>query len=70
MQVALQHGVSPRADRCEAGAEGDLRCAACGYAISSYVRLPQCPMCHGDEWEALLRRHPPVQAPARARLVR
>ena len=32
-------------------ADGDFRCAACGYGISVRRVLPECPMCRGSQWE-------------------
>lgn len=31
---------------------GDFRCSECGYGVSVSRRLPRCPMCRGDVWEA------------------
>jgi hypothetical protein len=33
-------------------AAGEYHCASCGYGIAVSGRLPECPMCRGDEWEA------------------
>lgn len=30
-----------------------LRCSACGYEISSYRTLPDCPMCHASHWQSV-----------------
>ena len=32
-------------------AEGEFRCAECGYGVSVRTVLPQCPMCRGLAWE-------------------
>jgi rubrerythrin len=38
----------------EAGwrAEGEFRCAECGYGVMVKTVLPACPMCRGVAWEA------------------
>jgi rubrerythrin len=33
-------------------AEGEFRCAECGYGVVVRTVLPQCPMCRGLLWEA------------------
>ena len=33
-------------------AEGEFRCAGCGYGVTVRTVLPQCPMCRGRLWEA------------------
>jgi rubrerythrin len=33
-------------------AEGEFRCAECGYGVIVRTMLPQCPMCRGHLWEA------------------
>jgi len=47
-------------------AAGEYRCTSCGYGIAVSGRLPACPMCRGDGWEAArwrpfsrTRRQPP-----------
>ena len=32
-------------------AEGEFRCAECGYGVSVRTVLPECPMCRGVAWE-------------------
>jgi rubrerythrin len=32
-------------------AEGEFRCAECGYGVIVRRELPECPMCHGLAWE-------------------
>ena len=32
-------------------AEGEFRCAECGYGVIVRTELPQCPMCRGRVWE-------------------
>jgi rubrerythrin len=32
-------------------AEGEFRCAECGYGVIVRKELPQCPMCRGLLWE-------------------
>jgi lipopolysaccharide biosynthesis regulator YciM len=41
-------------DRVEAGARGagEYRCLECGYGIVTFGLVPDCPMCHGADWEA------------------
>jgi hypothetical protein len=41
-------------------AEGEFRCAECGYGVIVRTVLPQCPMCRGLLWEA----HSPFALPA------
>jgi len=31
-------------------ANGDYRCAECGYGIVVFATLPTCPMCRGEAW--------------------
>jgi|tagenome__1003787_1003787.scaffolds.fasta_scaffold18899098_2 hypothetical protein len=31
-------------------AQGDYRCADCGYGITATRELPVCPMCRGETW--------------------
>jgi lipopolysaccharide biosynthesis regulator YciM len=31
--------------------KGEYRCAGCGYGVTIYRELPQCPMCGSDSWE-------------------
>ncbi len=31
-------------------AKGEFRCSACGYGVTVYRALPDCPMCRGAEW--------------------
>ena len=33
-------------------AEGEFRCAECGYGVIVRTTLPECPMCRGLLWEA------------------
>ena len=33
-------------------ANGDFRCAACGYGVVVLRSLPRCPMCAGQIWVA------------------
>lgn len=33
-------------------AEGEFRCAECGYGVIVRTTLPECPMCRGRLWEA------------------
>ena len=35
-----------------ARAHGEFRCSKCGYGITVYATLPECPMCAGASWEA------------------
>ena len=30
---------------------GDYRCLGCGYGVVTFGIVPECPMCHGLEWE-------------------
>jgi hypothetical protein len=32
-------------------AEGEFRCAECGYGVIVRAELPECPMCRGRIWE-------------------
>ena len=32
-------------------AEGEFRCADCGYGVIVRTELPECPMCRGLTWE-------------------
>jgi hypothetical protein len=32
-------------------ANGEFRCAGCGYGVIVRRLLPPCPMCRGDVWE-------------------
>jgi len=32
-------------------AEGEFRCAECGYGVIVRTVLPECPMCRGSAWE-------------------
>jgi tRNA(Arg) A34 adenosine deaminase TadA len=32
-------------------AAGQYHCADCGYGVTVYATLPQCPMCSGTMWE-------------------
>lgn len=32
-------------------AKGEFRCLECGYGVTVYRHLPECPMCHGTGWE-------------------
>jgi len=34
-----------------ARAKGEFRCASCGYGVTVHRVLPDCPMCHGHDWE-------------------
>jgi hypothetical protein len=34
-----------------ARAKGEFRCASCGYGVTVYRVLPECPMCRGSNWE-------------------
>jgi rubrerythrin len=49
---ARQEGVQ-ESDRVEAGARGagEYRCLECGYGIVTFSLVPDCPMCHGADWE-------------------
>jgi rubredoxin len=47
-----------------ARARGEFQCSGCGYGVTVYATLPQCPMCTGSSWEqvawspfARARRH-------------
>jgi rubrerythrin len=31
--------------------KGEYRCSGCGYGVTIYRELPQCPMCGSDSWE-------------------
>jgi rubrerythrin len=33
-------------------AVGEYHCSECGYGVSVQQRLPRCPMCRGEVWEA------------------
>ena len=35
-------------------AQGQFRCADCGYGVSVRAMLPACPMCGGRAWEESL----------------
>jgi rubrerythrin len=41
------------------GEEGPFRCGECGYEISNFRSLPQCPMCRQDRWERRRVDRPP-----------
>ena len=54
--------MGPGVDRLEIGAErsiwpagsrakGEFRCAGCGYGVTVYKVLPECPMCRGTSWQ-------------------
>jgi lipopolysaccharide biosynthesis regulator YciM len=32
---------------------GEYRCLECGYGIVTLSLVPDCPMCHGSQWEAV-----------------
>jgi rubrerythrin len=32
-------------------AKGEFRCLECGYGVTVYRTLPECPMCHATAWE-------------------
>jgi rubrerythrin len=32
-------------------AKGEFHCSECGYGVTVYRELPQCPMCGGRTWE-------------------
>jgi rubrerythrin len=32
-------------------ADGEYRCAECGYGVTVWTTLPRCPMCSGKSWE-------------------
>jgi rubredoxin len=32
-------------------ATGAYHCSGCGYGVTVYTALPQCPMCAGTAWE-------------------
>lgn len=32
-------------------AKGEFRCLGCGYGVTVYRHLPECPMCHATAWE-------------------
>jgi len=34
-----------------AAVKGEFHCAQCGYGVTVYRELPQCPMCGGESWE-------------------
>ena len=34
-----------------ANVTGEFHCAECGYGVTVYRELPQCPMCSGTAWE-------------------
>jgi rubredoxin len=34
-----------------ARAKGEFRCASCGYGVTVYKVLPECPMCRGTVWQ-------------------
>ena len=38
-------------------ADGEFRCADCGYGVTVRLLLPVCPMCRGQAWE------PPATSP-------
>ena len=31
--------------------KGEYHCAECGYGVTVFTVLPQCPMCGGRSWE-------------------
>jgi hypothetical protein len=31
-------------------AKGEFRCSGCGYGVTVYRTLPDCPMCRSREW--------------------
>ena len=33
--------------------EGELRCTTCGYAVAVVSQPETCPMCQGNEWDAV-----------------
>lgn len=33
--------------------EGELRCTTCGYAVAVVSQPDTCPMCQGNEWDAV-----------------
>jgi Zn finger protein HypA/HybF involved in hydrogenase expression len=37
-------------------AKGRFRCVDCAYAVTSCRELPECPLCGGDQWEAVAWR--------------
>lgn len=37
--------------RAGSTASGEFRCSSCGYGITVYGALPECPMCAGTTWE-------------------
>jgi lipopolysaccharide biosynthesis regulator YciM len=32
-------------------AKGEFHCSECGYGVTVFTVLPQCPMCAGTDWE-------------------
>jgi rubrerythrin len=50
--AAPESGDSPAFLACGRRAEGEFRCAECGYGVVVRTVLPQCPMCRGLLWEA------------------
>jgi hypothetical protein len=32
-------------------AKGEFRCVGCGYGVTVYRKLPECPMCKGEAWQ-------------------
>jgi rubredoxin len=34
-----------------ARAKGEFRCTSCGYGVTVYKVLPECPMCRGTAWQ-------------------
>ncbi len=41
----------PAIVRAGARGAGDYRCRGCGYGVVTFGIVPECPMCHGLEWE-------------------
>jgi rubrerythrin len=50
--VALESSDAPAFLAAGRNAEGDFRCAECGYGVIVRAVLPVCPMCRGVLWEA------------------
>ena len=57
MERNVQPGSEARADSfvefwaAGQSVKGEFHCSECGYGVTVYRRLPQCPMCAGTSWE-------------------
>ena len=51
MQMESRRSEGPAVLGAGRRAEGEFRCAECGYGVIVRKELPQCPMCRGLLWE-------------------